>query len=409
MEKELRILLVPDAYLGDYSGAYVAQIAKRLLMGLGHKVAIFTSEVDHDYIEQDGTVLYTRRQFSSKANWIEKPYRLNYEHVLDDFQPDVVYTLGSVTNKNICYWRIARERGIKVISKIFMQDFFCACFYANDERGLCTKCLDKGFCQSLINGCSRTQGNRIKTLLRALNAASIRYELRPELKKASAVITSSRQQVEFYVKYGIPRDRCYIAPLYFNGDKLSKFTPTRGDYYVFVAQNRIDKGIHLLKDILAHCNQDVKVVAAYTSQERIDEALQKYGLQPFVYSGILEMRPNCTWKTNLGDVIAASRGVVNPSIWPTTTEYVLLETLGLKKPIFTFNVGIHPEIIQNGVNGFVAESPSEMASQMNQFKHDDALYEEVSANAYKLYQTLTDWNRWETELKIILERICNEY
>ena len=131
-----------------------------------------------------------------------------------------------------------------------------------------------------------------------------------------------------------------------------------GDYYVFVAQNRIDKGIHLLKDILAYCNKDVRVIAAYTSQARIDEAIDKYGLRQYVENGILEMRPNCTWNTNLGEVLAASRGIVNPSIWPTTTEFVLLETLGLKKPIFTFNVGIHPEIIENGVNGFVAETPA---------------------------------------------------
>jgi glycosyltransferase involved in cell wall biosynthesis len=107
----------------------------------------------------------------------------------------------------------------------------------------------------------------------------------------------------------------------------------------------------------------------------------------------------------LGDVIAASRGVVNPSIWPTTTEYVLLETLGLKKPIFTFNVGIHPEIIQNGVNGFIAETPFEMASQMNQFNHDDALYEKISGNAYKLYQSLTNWEDWKKTLSLILNNI----
>jgi glycosyltransferase involved in cell wall biosynthesis len=236
-------------------------------------------------------------------------------------------------------------------------------------------------------------------------AVSARKKIQRELRQADAVITSSRQQVEFYVKYGIPRERCYTTPLYFNGDKLKNYEPSMGNYYVFVAQNRIDKGIHLLKDILAGCNKDVRVIAAYTSQQRIDEAVDKYGLRPFVESGILKMKPNCTWATNLGDVIAMSRGVVNPSIWPTTTEYVLLETLGLKKPIFTFNVGIHSEIIENGVNGFVAETPKEMAEQMNAFLHNDEQYDLVSQNAFKLYERLTNWEGWKRTLKQILETI----
>lgn len=403
--KGKRVLLIPDSYMRDFSGAYVAQIAKSLLIELGHTVAVFSDEVSARQEEHDGTTVFPRLPFSRKCFFYDKEYLSQYVSVLEEYKPDVVFTLGSVTNKPICYWKEARRRGIKIISKIFMQDFFCVKYYANDESGLCIKCLEKGFMQCAWNGCARTKvNNKCSLFIKNCINANFRYRLRSELMKTDAVITSSKQQVEFYVKYGIPRENCYITPLYFNSDKLIKYTPTKGDYYVFVAQNRIDKGIHLLKDVLAYCNQYVKVVAAYTSQERIDEALKQYGLQPYVDSGILEMRPNCTWKTNLGDVIAASRGVVNPSVWPTTTEYVLLETLGLKKPIFTFNVGIHPEIIQNGVNGFIAETPYEMASQMNHFTHDDSLYEKISENAYKLFQTLTDWEGWKSTLYKIIEQ-----
>ena len=177
-----------------------------------------------------------------------------------------------------------------------------------------------------------------------------------------------------------------------------------GDYFVFVAQNRIDKGIHLLKDVLSHCNPDVKVVAAYASQKSIDYALQHYGLQPYVNNGILEMRNECTWKTNLGDVIAASRGVINLSIWPSTTEFVLLEVLGLKKPILTFNVGIHPELIKSGINGFVADTPEIMGIQINELNQNDSLYQKVSLGAEQLYRKMTDWDGWKQTLIEILKK-----
>lgn len=400
-----RILIIPDAYLKDHSGAYVTRIAKSLLKELGHTVAIFTHEINETITEEDGTRVYPRLVTGTMSQWLEAKYIKNYTEVLGEYRPDIIFTIGSVNNKAACYWRIARERGIKIISKIFMQDFFCQNYYANDEKGLCTRCLDGGPLKVFGGRCNRYTGNWLSVQIHKALAAMARTKMQKELVKTDAVITSSKQQVEFYVKYGIPRERCYITPLYFNGDKLKKFTPSMGDYYVFVAQNRIDKGIHLLKDVLANCNKDIKVIAAYTSQARIDEAIDKYGLRQYVENGILEMRPYCTWNTNLGELIAASRGVVNPSIWPTTTEYVLLETLGLKKPIFTFNVGIHPEIIETGVNGFVAVTPKEMAEQMNVFLYDDSKYMLISENAYHLYEKLTDWEGWKQTLKTIIENI----
>ena len=399
-----RILLISDAYLGDFSGAYVAQIAKKLLIEIGCTVAVYSDEVTENQKEEDGTPIYFRYKCPFFANWIQKKYKKNYQAVLDDFRPDVVYTLGSVTNKNIIFWSIARKRGIKVISKIFMQDFFCYNYYANDENGLCTKCLDNGFKYALCKHCVRDTNRGISGFLKKLNATVNRYRLQKELIKADAVITSSQQQVGFYERYGIPRDHCYTIPLYFNGDKLNKYVPTMGDYFVFVAQNRIDKGIHLLKDVLSHCNPDVKVVAAYASQKSIDYALQHYGLQPYVNNGILEMRNECTWKTNLGDVIAASRGVINLSIWPSTTEFVLLEVLGLKKPILTFNVGIHPELIKSGINGFVADTPEIMGIQINELNQNDSLYQKVSLGAEQLYRKMTDWDGWKQTLIEILKK-----
>lgn len=397
-----RVLIIPDSYLGDFSGAYVAQIAKQLLLELGCIVAIYSDEVKSDMIEADGTKIYHRFPCNATANWHQSRHTKLYSHVLEDFKPDAIYTLGSVTNKNIIFWSMARKRGIKVITKIFMQDFFCYNYYANDERGLCTKCLDNGFKQALFHHCVRSADKGVAGFLRKLNSTINRYRLQNELTKADAVVTSSKQQVEFYVKYGIPRERCYTTPLYFNGDKLKKFTPTMGDYFVFVAQNRIDKGIHLLKDVLKYCSPKVKVVAAFASQKSIDFAMRHYGLQPFVDSGMLEIRNECTWKTNLGEVIAACRGVINPSIWPSTTEFVLLEVLGLKKPIFTYNVGIHPEIIKSGINGFVADTSLIMAAQINELAENHSQYSEVSEGAYKLYQQMTDWEGWKNTLIKIL-------
>ena len=45
------------------------------------------------------------------------------------------------------------EKKIKTISKIFMQDFFCVKYYAYDNDGPCTKCLDNSYINSYLKKC----------------------------------------------------------------------------------------------------------------------------------------------------------------------------------------------------------------------------------------------------------------
>lgn len=111
-----RVLLIPDAYFGDYSGAYVTQIAKKLLVEIGCIVAVYSDEVSNDMEERDGTQIFMRYKCPASANWLESKYKKNYANVLDTFQPDAIYILGSVTNKNIIFWSMARKRGKKTNS-----------------------------------------------------------------------------------------------------------------------------------------------------------------------------------------------------------------------------------------------------------------------------------------------------
>jgi glycosyltransferase involved in cell wall biosynthesis len=81
-----------------------------------------------------------------------------------------------------------------------------------------------------------------------------------------------------------------------------------------------------------------------------------------------------------------------PSVWPTTTEYVLLEALGLSKPLVAFNVGIHQEILRHGHNAMVADAVN--VSQFSQYieilDRDPDLRRRLSLEARRLYEQITD-------------------
>lgn len=398
MRKKHNVIIIPDAYLGNSSGAIVAQVAKRLLQELHYEISIFSCDITTDCIEPDGTKLYHRTGYNGLSNWKEKQYIKEYVNVLDQSEASIIFTIGSITNKNICYLEIAKKLGLRIIAKIFMQDFFCTKFYANDLNGPCTKCLDNNYIEAYKNKCII---DRPIDYLKTASAILIRKRLQKILPEIDCVIGSTDEQIGFYQKFGIPKEKCIKTPLYFDRSRLKEIQPKMGDYFVCIAQNRIEKGFHLLPAILQNCDQSIKIIAAYNKKEQANKAIDKYGFQTFIERGMLEIIPEVTWETGLASLVAESRGVIIPSVWPTTTEFVLLEALGYKKPVFTFDVGIHHEIIRSGINGFTVPLGhySLISDQLKQIMTDDNLYKQVSQNSGALFEQLTNWENWKRTLQ----------
>lgn len=398
MEITNRILLIPDAYLGNQSGAIVAQVAKKLLKEMGNEVSIFSPDIEEDTVETDNTKLYHRTAYNGLSNWNEQKYFAEYEKVLQVSTATVVFTIGSITNKNLCYLEIAKDRGLKVLSKIFMQDFFCTKIYANNAKQPCTKCLDNNYLEAFKNKCIiSTPVDYIKTA----NAILIRKRLEKILPKIDYVITSTDEQIGFYHKFGVPQEKCVKTPLYFDHKRLNNIEPVMGEYFVCIAQNRVEKGFQYLEEILTHCDSTIKIIAAYNNKDQANIAIRKYGFQQFIDNGMLEIKHDLTWENGLAEVVAYSRGVIIPSIWPTTTEFGLLEALGYQKPVFCFDLGIHHQVIKNGINGFIApiRDCKTMATQLMLVKSEDTTYLSVSINAGLLYKEMTNWNGWLRTLK----------
>ena len=398
MDYKNNVLIIPDAFYGNKSGAIVAQIAKKLLIENKNKVAIFSTDIKKDSVEVDGTTMYHRTAYNGMANWLERKYITEFERILKESQITVVFTIGNIADKNICYLEIAKSHGIKVVSKIFMQDFFCTKIYAHNLDGPCIKCLDNNYFEAIKNKCII---NKPIDYLKTFNAILIRKRLSVILPKIDYVVASTDEQVSFYQKYGIPREKCIKTPLYFDRNRLKRTNLNIGDYFVCIAQNRTEKGFHFLNNILSFCDNDIKIIAAYNNTEQAKAAVLENNFQEYINRGSLFVLDNLTWEDGLAELVAGSRGVIIPSIWPTTTEYGFLEALGYKKPVFCFNLGIHREKIVNGENGFVSNvgDCKTVALQLKMIKNDDKLFAKISENAEKLYHELTDWDTWKKDLQ----------
>lgn len=345
----MRILLIPDAYVGDASGAVVAQVLAHNMTELGHSVAVFSSDCKDD--EAGDVRTYNAPATCANANYFSAArYKDAFRCVVSSFGPNNIFFVGSITNKPLVYLKEAIRRKLHVDAFIFMQDFFCAKFYANDSKAPCTKCMDFGLHHSFFSSCGARDTLSKMQLW-------VRYDIRRRLKKLlpqiNHVITSTDEQCSFYERFGIDKSHIAKVPLPFSSSKLDGIKPSRGKYVIGIAQNRIEKGFHLLPRILPYLSKEIPVVLAYSNQKKANIAIHDWHLQEFIVNGQLQVVVR-SWKDGLGELIANSLGVINTSIWPTTTEYGLQETLALSKPVIAFDIGAHHELLKQGVNGFVS-------------------------------------------------------
>ena len=383
-----RVLIIPDLFFANYSGAIAAQSAAKVFFELGYQVGVYTEE-DSRPLSFPVTA-FKREIFSSKANYFEKIHQNNIKEVLIEFKPDFIFSIGGLVNRPIVYFKVIEDFKIPHYFLILCQDFYCARIHAALKDGPCTKCLNGSRFNAIINNCGvKTTQNQTLFLL---NGMVLRKRIINHLKKLTGVLGSSDEQLEFYKIIGIKPDSIFKVPLFFDDSRISNLKIEKGDYYVVAAQNRIEKGIHLFKGIFPFFkNQKLKLVFANENEALL--AIKTYELEEYINNETVEIIFNKSWENGLNEIYAKSKGVLILSIWHTTTEYALLEALGMGKPVICFDLGIHSEIIIDEVNGFKIKlnDLKKIEYDLKQL-NDNSIYDIISDGARNLYKNMSSIN-----------------
>ena len=108
-------------FYNEGSGAYAARKAAQLLSKMGHEVAVFSHETPAS--EYDFYRHYQRKRFRGYANVLSKEYKKYFIEAISDFQPDYVFFIGGVIDTPVVYMSECRNRNIKTVFLLFVQDF----------------------------------------------------------------------------------------------------------------------------------------------------------------------------------------------------------------------------------------------------------------------------------------------
>lgn len=326
---KLRILLVVDTTSLSTSGGKVISYLHRLLETNGHSIKIVDlSQTPCTTGFYDNMTLYFFPQrFSSFFSFLNYFYivrfKRDYQSLLRSFNPQVVHFASFDSGKPLWYIKVSRLKGRRIFLQPWIYDFYCARKYGFRNGIECDLCLRNSFGSALKNKCISFL--RIFELFR-------RAKLKDAVKYADYFLSSTLSMDSKLITYGVEKDRILRLPVPFEGVSFEG-SNVDGDYFIFFGQNLESKGLHfIIKFFNKHPQYKLKIFTL--------------GHIDFEYNQNIAVYTDISWGNGLVNEIRNSMAIVLPSLWESTGEYALFESMSFKKPIILFNVGIHNELFK---------------------------------------------------------------
>lgn len=143
--------------------------------------------------------------------------------------------------------------------------------------------------------------------------------------------------------------------------------PGGGGYLLFLGRMSPDKGVHIAARVARAAGRRLIIAAKMEepSEERyFDEQVKPLLGDEVIYVGEVD-------RTQKKDLLAKTEGLVNPIRWHEPFGLVMVEALASGAPVIAFSQGAAPEIVDDGVTGFLCHSEAGMVDALARLHHLD--------------------------------------
>jgi glycosyltransferase involved in cell wall biosynthesis len=140
------------------------------------------------------------------------------------------------------------------------------------------------------------------------------------------------------VHHGLPKD-------------LLRPKPVKPSYFGFLGRIAPEKGVDRAIRIAEHCGVPLKIAA------KVDNADREYyeeKIKPMMQSTNVEFIGEIN-DSQKSEFLSGATVLLVPIDWPEPFGLVMIEAMACGTPVIAFNRGSVPEIIEDGVTGFIVE------------------------------------------------------
>lgn len=315
--------------------------------------------------------------------------RKRFRSCLAGFQPDAVHFASFLTDKPAYMIEEAKRSNAKVFLQPWIHQYACAQGFGFLRGSRCTACFSGDFSHAKSQGCL--------SATRALIEGHIRKSLK--VATEGCIFLSSCSSTDNMLRlYGVPEESIVRLPLQFAPAGLVNH-PRGVDkgFFLYHGQIKDFKGIQVLADCIRALPSVNFLICPPGSQ---GSQLRHWGLLEENFPN-LRIKPNVFFGHGLEECLAEARAVVIPSLWDTTPEYSLLESLYLGKPTVVFDVGAHRDYLSDGIDSMVAPAGDTegFIARVRRLHDDGELRHKIGRNARLTYETTWGSNPWRSALQ----------
>jgi glycosyltransferase involved in cell wall biosynthesis len=327
----------------------------RIFRKAGNQVAIFSRSNDKNdqsefneffppRIDTDQIRLKLSSIRSFKELIYSKESRAGLREVIKRFNPDIAHAHNIYGRLSVSVLDELQEARIPVVMTLHDFKLICPSYLMLSRGRVCEECKGHKYYRAVRNRCHKgsLMASAIYALETLINHALDKYG------PVSYFISPSRFLKEKFVEFGWDPERiAYIPNFVVFEDKDQPTVP--GEYLLYLGRLSMEKGVRTLLEACKGLEGKVKLKIVGDGPERRE--LQKIASAhalPVEFTGFLggEM---------LRDAVAQARAIVMPSEWYENAPLSLLESFANAKPVIGARIGGIPEMIDEGINGFLFE------------------------------------------------------
>jgi glycosyltransferase involved in cell wall biosynthesis len=127
--------------------------------------------------------------------------------------------------------------------------------------------------------------------------------------------------------------------------------PAKPSYFAFLGRIAPEKGIERAIRISQHCGVPLKVAAKV---DKVDREYYEEKIEPMMKSADVEFIGEINDKEK-PDLLSGALALLVPIDWPEPFGLVMIEAMACGTPVIAFNRGSVPEVIEDGLTGFIVE------------------------------------------------------
>lgn len=365
----MRILQINGCHYPRGGSETVYFNTSKMLEENGHDVAYFSAH-DHRNIKTDYEKYFIPFDNIRRLSTLKKISKIpgylynrktvrSLEKLLKDFKPEIAHVHLFYAVLSVSVLRTLKRYNVPVVHTVHDYRLLCPVKTLLDiNMKVCELCKDRNYYHCFQKKCS--DGRSTQSFIVMLEAYIWKYFVSP-LKNIDHYIFVSNfirnKHIEFNSVFKDNNSQLYNFTNFIEQNGVL----IQGEYFLFFGRLSAEKGIKTLLSVFLR-RKDLKLVIAGTGP-----------LKSYVEETI-KTSPNIEYVgfksgNNLFELIKNSSFIILPSEWYENNPLTIIEAYAFGKPVIGANIGGIPELINDGVNGFIFEPGNKKSLES---KLDDA-------------------------------------